>query len=433
MATITSAQSGDFSDTTTWVGGVVPTVGDDAVAATGHTVVIDVDTTVDKVTQAGTGKFTLGNGRTLTAEVEANAGTFTSGGTVEVIATTTAAIVGDVTGVSSTAVNVAGVVVTGSGTLTITGNVTGSAGNASSEVNGHAGVYANVVCTVVINGDVTAGSGAHKRAVQFGVSSGAATLTITATTISAGGGGQAYGIFHQGASGVVTATATTITGGTGNFAHGIVHTGATGTVTATATTITGGTGGTAEGIRHTGASGTVTVTAPTIQGSTTASTHGISHTGATGLVTAVGNTFGVGQNSHGISSTSLNAGSGVVLTGDMTDSSLGATAVSTRIFRLAATTSGTTTYANDIGYPTGGFVTRVSPDNVTGMPAEANVRGALTYGFNSELTGSLAVPPAASVGIGVPVDNTVGTAALAPADIAALVGAQIAAAVDSLP
>jgi hypothetical protein len=406
MATITSAQSGDFSDTTTWVGGVVPTVGDDAVAATGHTVVIDVDTTVDKVTQAGTGKFTLGNGRTLTANVEANAGTFTSGGTVEVVATTTAVITGNVTGVSSTAVNVAGVVVTGSGTLTITGDVTGSAGNASSDANGHAGVYANVVCNVVVNGDVTAGSGSFKRGVQFGASSGAAVLTVTATTITGGTGASAIGIWHQGASGTVTATATTITGGAGGNTFGIYHTGATGIVTATATTITGGAGGSA---------------------------YGILHTGATGLVTAVGNTFAVGQNSHGILSSASNAGSGVVLTGDMTDSSLGATAINTRIFRLAATTSGITTYANNIGYPTGGFVTRVSPDNVTGMPAETDVRDALTYGFNSELTGSLAVPPAASVGIGVPVDNTVGTAALAPADIAALVGAQIAAAVDSLP
>jgi hypothetical protein len=105
--------------------------------------------TVDKVSQAGTGKFTLGNGRTLTAEVEAVAGTFTSGGTVEVTATAgnTAYIVGNVTGVSSTAVNVCGVNVTGLGTLELTGNVTGSAGNASSAANGHAAVYTKELAT----------------------------------------------------------------------------------------------------------------------------------------------------------------------------------------------------------------------------------------------------------------------------------------------
>jgi hypothetical protein len=428
MATITSAASGNFSAGATWVGGVVPTVGDDAVAATGHTVVIDVDVTVDKVTQAGTGKFTLGNGRTLTAEVEANAGTFTSGGTVEVIATTTAAIVGPVTGVSSTANNIAGVVVTGSGTLTITGNVTGSAGNASSEANGHAGVYANVVCTIVINGDVTGGTGTHKRGVQLGASSGAAVLTVTATTVQGGGAQQAYGIWHTGASGTVTVTGAA-TGGGGGFAHGIAHIGASGIVTVTGAA-TGGGGGGAEGIRHVGAFGIVTVTGAATAGGG-ASAHGIQGGGASSTVEVIGSATGASTLSHGVLSTAT--ANGVIFTGDMTDSLQGAVAVSCRVFRMSATNTGVTTYTNTVGFPSGTPVSRVSPDNVTGMPAEANVRGALVYGFNSELTGTLAVPPAASVAAGVPVDTTVGTAALTPADIAALVGAQIAAALDAVP
>ena len=46
MATITSAQSGNFNATTTWVGGVVPVDGDSITIATGHTVIYNVATPV---------------------------------------------------------------------------------------------------------------------------------------------------------------------------------------------------------------------------------------------------------------------------------------------------------------------------------------------------------------------------------------------------
>jgi hypothetical protein len=61
-------------------------------------------------------------------------------------------------------------------------------------------------------------------------------------------------------------------------------------------------------------------------------------------------------------------------------------------------------------------------DSVGGNPATSNVRSGTVYGPNSELTGTCAVPPAASVGVGVPVDNTTGTAAITAASIRSAIG-----------
>ena len=55
-------------------------------------------------------------------------------------------------------------------------------------------------------------------------------------------------------------------------------------------------------------------------------------------------------------------------------------------------------------------------------PAAANVRSGTTYGAGNSLTGTCAVPGAASVVVGVPVDNTTGTAAVTAASIRSALG-----------
>lgn len=55
-------------------------------------------------------------------------------------------------------------------------------------------------------------------------------------------------------------------------------------------------------------------------------------------------------------------------------------------------------------------------DPTTGFPAVGNVRQGVTYASGS-LTGTLVVPPVGAVSLGVPVDNTVGTATLSAQDI----------------
>ena len=69
MALIVSAATGNFNAGATWTGGVVPGVGDEAQAATGHTITITANATCDTVSNTGTGIFTLNAGVTLTANV----------------------------------------------------------------------------------------------------------------------------------------------------------------------------------------------------------------------------------------------------------------------------------------------------------------------------------------------------------------------------
>ncbi len=61
-------------------------------------------------------------------------------------------------------------------------------------------------------------------------------------------------------------------------------------------------------------------------------------------------------------------------------------------------------------------------DSVGGNPAITNVRSGTVFGPAGELTGTCAVPGAASVAVGVPVDNTVGTAAITAASIRSAMG-----------
>jgi hypothetical protein len=60
--------------------------------------------------------------------------------------------------------------------------------------------------------------------------------------------------------------------------------------------------------------------------------------------------------------------------------------------------------------------TLYTPGVATGHPAESNVRTGITYGPTNNLTGTCVVPSATTVSLGVPVDNTVGTAQLTADD-----------------
>lgn len=77
--------------------------------------------------------------------------------------------------------------------------------------------------------------------------------------------------------------------------------------------------------------------------------------------------------------------------------------------------------------PAGAARMMYSAATIPGVPSASNVRLGTVYGPSSELTGTLAVPPVGSVAVGVPVDNTVGTALLTEQSIANAVAPLLAA------
>jgi hypothetical protein len=420
MATITSASSGNFSNTATWVGGVVPGAGDDAVAATGHVVVIDFDVTVLSFQQTGTGKFTLGDGRNVTGDVIANAGTFTSGGTVDVICGVgeSATINGDVTGSATTNTTVA-ILLSGTGTVFVVGDISGAATGQLRR-----GIGASSNGTIDVLGNISGGAGTQNYAIQV---DGAGSVAATGNVSSAGN--TSVGILHTGTSGSITVTGN-VNSNASNNGPGILATGASTSIYVTGNLNAGVGTADCSAVSATGSSNTVTLTG-TASGaaapSATTFNFGIRTTGANATINVLGAAVAGGLYGHGISSSSIT--NGVIFTGDITDSPTGTVAINTRLFRITDTSpSGVTTYANTAGFPAGTPVSRVSPDNVTGMAQEVDVRLNTVYGFNSELTGQLAVPPPQSVAAGVPTDNTVGTGGIDQANLVAVIGAQIAAA-----
>lgn len=152
MALITSAQSGNFNNTATWTGGVIPGVGDEARAATGHTVTITANATCDEISNAGTGKFVINDGVTLTANVTAKAGTSNSDALQFNSASPAICyIVGNISG--SSTVNSRGIHNFTSGTVNVTGNCTGGSSGGFAVINGSTGI-------INITGNCTAGTAA---------------------------------------------------------------------------------------------------------------------------------------------------------------------------------------------------------------------------------------------------------------------------------
>ena len=79
MATIQQGSSGNFSDTSTWVGGVVPTAGDNVVSYGGYILNMDVSANLGASAQSGgwPNSFTAANTAAPSAAIWMRQGTLT--------------------------------------------------------------------------------------------------------------------------------------------------------------------------------------------------------------------------------------------------------------------------------------------------------------------------------------------------------------------
>lgn len=406
MATRWAVQNGNWSDTATWNGGTLPASNDD-VFADGKTVTIDQNILVNSL-------------RTTTRSGGIAGGGFTMNSPYNITATQPEISNGNlsVSGIIPGATNC--VTFTGSGSITIQSSLRG--GN---NIAGYAFVSSGANANITIIGNVTSGGFTGASGYAISLTGASPVLNITGAVqhpISEASATYAIFVASTATNAIVSITGNVIAAKSTNSVifsqSALLYLTIIGDIISSTTNnaITISTSGTSSQVVVTG----------NVSGSNSQSAVGIDSTGSQSLVTVTGSVqAGSGQNAHGITSSATTFDSGVIIYGNLYDSSTGTVAVYARRLRVVPNWTGITRYADTNQNP----VSRVSVDSVTGTPSISNVRQGTVYGYNNELTGTLAVPSANQVAAGIPVDNTVGTAAVRLEDIAAVTGAQIAAAI----
>ena len=391
MAIVRAVKTGNWSDTTVWNTGALPTSADNVYSNT-FTVTIDTSPTVLSInngTATGVtagGSFTLSAGTTVTTTGNGFQQNVSNGtllnltlGTGQQI--TLAGALRNIFSVSGSNTS-ACLFATGSGTLNVQGNI---------QQEGHGG-NANVCCVFL--------------------SSNSMTINITGNIVNSAsnaGSGRNDCIFSASFTGILNVTGNVTAPLVTGFSNGnraISITSATSTVNVTGN-VTGGASSPAID-----AAGTLNVTGV------------ISANAVTGVNVPAGATLthvGTATAANGAPAiTSLAYSSLVILSGPFLCSANGTLAVLCPNWKWA--NSPTATYYQIRTANLATIRPLYTADSVGGNPAVSNVRSGTVFGPNSELTGTCAVPGAASVVVGTPVDATVGTAAITAATIRTAMG-----------
>lgn len=382
MAIRYAVASGNWSSTSTWDGGTLPASTDD-VYSNNFTVSIDQTITVASLKKISNGSPAITAGGQFVV---------TTAATVTITAGIAAA--DNVTNSSYLlAVNAGTANVTISTPTIVNGNGLGR--NAVELLSGYTGT-----CTVNAN-IAPAGNNTTSYAIRHAANNGALVVNGSVSGSAAGGGGTTVGILISGSGAIATITGN-VTGGAGAAMYAIQQDGAAAQLFVNGT-VRGGS--VSAGINILGG-------AAKIRGTLRPGTQ------STGSLAVITGSAGILVFSGDVYSGGMVASSGpngfFPISGNW--GSIDGEEIRLHIF-------------DDSNYPSGlnggsQILTRYGSSN----PVEADVRDGITYGVSGQLTGTLAVPPASSVANGVPVDDTTGTAALNLSDLAAVTGAQIAAA-----
>jgi hypothetical protein len=282
--------------------------------------------------------------------------------------------------------------------------------------------------TVTIDQSITVNSlsvNAGGSAVAGGTFTTSITGTIDLQSLAVGAHSGSSSALLQLAGGAVTLTAVSGISGdtsvTGTEPHAVLASGGTHIINADVS------GGAGNGVSVSGSTTSVTVNG-VVTGGTSASVYGVSVSTAGAQVTITGTVVGgTASGAHGV-----NMALGTLrLDALLKWSSIGVAPVSgsggSVMFKRTGAALAMEAPSDD-NWPADTGAAIVVERYTTGNPLPADVREGTLYGPGETSTGTLAVPPPASVAAGVPTDDTVGTAALGLADVLAGTGAQIAAA-----
>jgi hypothetical protein len=426
--------SGNWSSTSTWFGGVLPENGD-TVAASGFTVTIDQDVTIGgvnnpdvtagsfvsgqwyRITSVGTTNFnSIGASANAVGVIFQATGVGSGTGVATALATITTAAIAAASAAAgggftiTTARAFSADVRAGTTTcLTVTGtsSVTWTGQNfVAGTVSGAVGVVNNATDgTIYISSATLSGSTTSITTIAF---NNASSGTVIFSSCSITG----TNTLHNTASGTVNIDASTFTPTIGNSPL-CVNSGA-GTFSVSGSTITGGIGSFSIAINNNTANGTLLISGSILTGGTAVGGLAVSNI-STGDCSITSSTLTASNFASAFSGSNISAN--VTIQGSQYDAENGHVAVYCTRYRIGTTPS-LMQYRKAL-HGSSTFLTLYTADfGVFGNPAQTDVRSGVSYG-DGGLTGTCAVPAAGSVALGVPVDNTTGSAVLTPSAVQA--------------